>query len=380
MKFRTYLQLRHFLSVLVPHFQDVEKVAIAGLYLRGENFDPSVFYSNHYLRDCLGFSELPVRSVLERLLAQGSDAFSIMLNERFGCREFHGSYQDIAVLLRKYHDQHLNKVDDIFRSSQLSVKVVDEIREYGFTIQQDLFKPEAFGLLVKEFNRIAMAELSSGNAYLYGKQQRNQRLYGLFLKSQIFRDLLESPMLNNFLNELFYRETHHSRYGLSSIAGHVIPPGGEDIPWHIDSVVPSPIPPWLMRFIVVIPLTDFTETNGATEIVPASHKYCRQVDTNDQVAMQGARKLIAPKGSLIMWDGLCWHRSGSNMSDEARPAIIISYAASFFREICGEENYVQLLMKKDPANILAGKLSSQMLDLIGYNRGLKSSADLGWDL
>jgi hypothetical protein len=380
--FRTYTQLSNFIQATKIKIDSNLMVLISGLYLQGEKFHPSDYYGNHYLRDVLSLKSLPPLQDVERLITTGPvEVSNILKNKGLLANKDYSSFSDIAESLRSEHDQQLRQERcEVFTQHSLKDTVFSEIKEKGYTIQQGLFRPEFFEMLVCEFERIANHERGAGLAYLYGKSQSNQRLYSLFLKHSIFRKLLESKLLNSLLDKLFYRQTHHTRYGISSFAGHIIPSGGDEIPWHIDSVVPEPIPAWLMRFIVVIPLSDFTVDNGATEIIPYSHKWCRNVDTSDESAMESAIKLIAPKGSLIMWDGLCWHRSTRNISNSARPAIIISYAASFFREICGEENYVELLLKNVNDTLVTRSLSPLILDLIGYNRGLKFSANVNWDL
>jgi len=72
---------------------------------------------------------------------------------------------------------------------------------------------------------------------------------------------------------------------------------------------------------------------------------------------------------LILWDGNLWHKSTKNNSNSDRNALIISYAASFFKEICGEEEHLVVVPKK-----IKDKLSPRIKSLIGMNRGLKKGA------
>ena len=96
------------------------------------------------------------------------------------------------------------------------------------------------------------------------------------------------------------------------------------MPWHIDSVVPEPIPDWMIRFIAVINLSEFTAENGSTNRVPKSHKLRRRPTANDGAVCREEKILTAPKGSLIMWDGLLWHRTSENQTKNYRSSIIIS--------------------------------------------------------
>ena len=67
-----------------------------------------------------------------------------------------------------------------------------------------------------------------------------------------------------------------------------------------------------------------------------------------------------------MWDGLLWHKSSENNSKQSRLSIIVSYAASFFREICGEEEYLEVVPKK-----IKKILNPKLRFMIGLDRGIK---------
>ncbi len=233
-------------------------------------------------------------------------------------------------------------------------------------------------------SKIAKRERKSGNAYLYGTGNTNQRIYNLISKDKIYRDLLESRYFHTLLNNIFYRHTFHAKYGLSSLAAHIVAPGGNAIPVHIDSAVPetnkhrkpSLIPPWMIRFIMIINLVDFKgEGDGSSAILPKTQKLCRKPREEDITKSRGpaARSkeifLTAPAGSLIMWDGLMWHRSTPNKSRIPRSVLISSFAPSFFREICGEEQYLEIVPPK-----LREKMTPRLRQLIGVNRGIKKGA------
>ena len=51
----------------------------------------------------------------------------------------------------------------------------------------------------------------------------------------MFRDFLDCSFMYELLNKIFDRDTYHEKFGLSSMAAHIIPPGGEALPLHIDS-------------------------------------------------------------------------------------------------------------------------------------------------
>ncbi len=91
-------------------------------------------------------------------------------------------------------------------------------------------------------------------------------------------------------------------------------------------------------------LSDFTKENGATRLVPYSHKLAHYPD--DQLGRDAARKIDPtgadqnyeciqaemPAGSVCFVVGTCYHGGGANMSDERRWALTINYCAGSQRQ------------------------------------------------
>ena len=78
-------------------------------------------------------------------------------------------------------------------------------------------------------------------------------------------------------------------------------------------------------------LTDFTEDNGATRIIPVSHKMDDRLtfsDTDTEAAEMSA-------GSVLLYLGSLYHGAGENLTDHDRNGLIVHYTLGWLRR---EEN------------------------------------------
>ena len=104
-------------------------------------------------------------------------------------------------------------------------------------------------------------------------------------------------------------------------------------------------------------MTDFTAENGATRVIPGSHRLA------DKLSFREADTLPAemPAGSVLFYTGALYHGGGANWSDATRIGVNLTYAVSWLRQ---EENqYLSV-----PAEI-ARTLPEPLLRLMGYARG-----------
>lgn len=104
-------------------------------------------------------------------------------------------------------------------------------------------------------------------------------------------------------------------------------------------------------------LTDFTEENGATQVVPGS------VDWPDdrQAEPEEICQAVMPAGSLLLYSGSVFHAGGENRSNGDRVGLNITYSLGWLRQ---EEN--QFL--SCPPDI-AKDLEPGLQDLLGYTQG-----------
>jgi hypothetical protein len=112
-------------------------------------------------------------------------------------------------------------------------------------------------------------------------------------------------------------------------------------------------------------LDDFTERNGATRIVPGSHRLADKLKFGPDDTIPAEM----PKGSVLLYTGSLYHGGGENRSEATRHGGNVDYNVSWLRQ---EEN--QYLAT--PFEVARG-LPDDLLRLMGYARGAYSLGYVG---
>lgn len=204
------------------------------------------------------------------------------------------------------------------------------------------------------------------SGYFYGSGKM-QRIYQLLSKDKRFGQVLINPLMLEIMDYLFQRPTFHEKYYLASYHANLLYEGAEPQVWHVDAAVPEPLPSWIIRANANFILHDYTFENGATQVIPGSHKFLAK--PNQEEIAAGAHKivdLVAPKGSIVFWNGHLWHRSGRNQTKNPRVALLPCFAASFLREMALEEN-PYLFMNQLEAN----QMPLRLKEIMGWDHGAK---------
>ncbi len=123
---------------------------------------------------------------------------------------------------------------------------------------------------------------------------------------------------------------HCESYQIGSITGIEVCPGQEVQELHRDDTVyPVRLPGMELQIGCMWALTDFTEKNGATQIVPGSH---RHITMGEQVDLSNCEQAVMSKSSALFYLGSTMHGAGANSNNEARMGLITVYSLGWLRQ------------------------------------------------
>jgi ectoine hydroxylase-related dioxygenase (phytanoyl-CoA dioxygenase family) len=227
---------------------------------------------------------------------------------------------------------------------------VDRIRRDGYTIVEDAIEPDLCDALAADLLRLEreLGVKPAGNPF---EGAHTVRVYNLLARGELYERIPVHPRILPIVEAVLDPGCLVS--SLSSIA---IDPGERAQPIHADDqLIPIPKPHVPTVCNTMWALTDFTEANGATRLIPGSH-------LKNHSPTYGADYPSIPaemrRGSVLVWHGSLWHGGGANRTRTRRVGIAMNYCAGWIRQ---QENQ-QLGIPHD----VARGFSPRLKELCGF--------------
>ena len=227
---------------------------------------------------------------------------------------------------------------------------LQRIADVGYTIVEDAVAPDLIDEIVETLERLER-DLDIRPARNAFEGTRTHRAYNLLAHDPVFRAVPVHPSVLPIVQGVLDEGCLIS--SLSSIAI-----GPDEVPQPIhadDQIMPLPKPHPATVCNSMWALTDFTEANGATRVIPGSHWSDRSPDLGtpyDSIPAEMAR------GSVLVWHGSLWHGGGANTTDQRRVGLAMNYCAGWVRQ---QENQ-QLGLDRD----LVASFSPRLQELCGF--------------
>jgi len=216
----------------------------------------------------------------------------------------------------------------------------------GYVVIERLIPPEQCEAIKREC--LALLGHTGRNAF---EGRKTQRVYNVLQKTACTDQLATHPRILGLMDKFF-----RPGFLLSQSQIINIQPGEAAQGLHTDDNfyrLPRPRQP--LGAATVWAIDPFTDTNGATVIIPGSHTWGddRKGERSETIPA------IMPQGSVVFFLGTTWHGGGQNRSDTARFAITHQYCDAFMRQ---QENYLLELSKGRVRT-----MSPELQALVGYS-------------
>jgi len=230
-------------------------------------------------------------------------------------------------------------------------KALREIEDQGYTVLTKVIPDEQIDAIDE-----ALLEIERDRGIVPSKNDfeghKTVRIYNLLAYGEPFSQIPLAPALLPIVEGVLDEGCL-----ISSVSSISIGKGESPQPIHADDqVIGLARPHNAIICNSMWAITDFTEANGATRIVPGSHK-----DSNWPV--YGSQEIDSipaemEKGSVLVWNGSLWHGGGANVTDERRVGIAMNYCAGFIRQ---QENQQLGIPRK-----VAAEFPERLQRLVGY--------------
>ena len=228
--------------------------------------------------------------------------------------------------------------------------LVEAIRRDGYVVVPDLITRREIGEIKASLAPWLRGQLMGRNDF---EGFRTERVYALLAKAPPVARIIEHPDVLAVLDDLL---TPH--YRLSACLAIQAHPGETVQDWHADdSYVWVSRPRPMMGVSAIWAFDDFTEINGATEVIPGSHRW----SSEERAAPDDHRavKVTMQAGSAVLFAGTLFHRGGAHRGTGTRLGITPQYCEPWVRQI---EN---MALAVPPA--IACRYPERVQELLGYD-------------
>jgi len=226
-------------------------------------------------------------------------------------------------------------------------EVAEALDRDGYTIVEQLLPREEAARMRAELKDVLDRTPQGRNDF---EGFKTRRIYALFAKTRAFDGLATHPLVLGVLDRVL-----GASYQLSAPVGIEIGPGETAQTLHCDDgIYPLPRPHPEVVLNTMWALDDFTEENGATHVVPGSHKWLNETpDANTETV-----RAVMPSGSVMFFAGGVYHGGGANHTDKPRLGVILEYCAGWLRP-------QELHLLGVPKEIVR-ELPPRLQELLGY--------------
>ena len=225
-----------------------------------------------------------------------------------------------------------------FTPQPLSPTQYRELDENGFTVIDNVIGPAWRDRLSQAFEDLVEEEGDEAGVEA-GQMKGVRRLSDLVNKGDVFDAIYVQPAVLTAALHIFQRP-----FKLGSLNGHDPMPNDGLQALHGDGPPPAtPQGPFTVVNSMWM-LDDFTMENGATRIVPGTHRKLESIDDciEDRMAAHPEQiHLQGPAGSVAVFNGSIWHGSYINRSGRPRRTLHCAFFARERKQQTDQRKYLR---------------------------------------
>lgn len=229
-------------------------------------------------------------------------------------------------------------------------EVVLQIRNIGYAILESGYSAAELDVLSAEFEKIRKVYDKKYGKFGLPELDEHNTIRAPLLQSRAFLRLALNKNLHVVLENLI-----GGQYILNQQNGIINPPQAtyNQGAWHRDLPYQHFVCSTPLAVNALFCLDDFTTLNGATYVLPASHKI--STFPSPVYIEKNALQVEAKRGQFIMLDCMLFHAGGANTTKNSRRAINHVYTIPYFKQ--------QINI---PRNLSAEELSDHQRQLLGF--------------
>ncbi len=207
----------------------------------------------------------------------------------------------------------------------------------GYTILEGVIDAGLLAELREALEKLEVGVVPADNDF---EGRNTLRVYNLLAKGDVWARVPVHPAVLPVVESVL-----DAGCLVSSLSSINIGPGEKAQPIHADDqLMPLAKPHVATVCNTMWALTDFTEANGATRVVPGSHRAERSPDYGRPYDSVPAEM---PAGSVLVWHGSLWHGGGANRTTERRVGIAMNYCAGWVRQQENQQLGIPLATLRD---------------------------------
>ena len=234
--------------------------------------------------------------------------------------------------------------------SQQTDGILEQIDTEGYCVVPDVIDTDTV-----DRTRDILHELLASETTDDVQRAHTQRVWSIAVKHPVFLELLCHPLVLAVWQQQLGEDII-----CSSWSANTVYPGHDRIGWHVDYPYWSKQPPWPTEHLAgqtVWMLDDFTEENGATGIVPGSHRKAHPPEEPRNEWRDDGQVLTGSRGSVVFGHGAWWHTARPNRTEQSRSCLLGMYIMPWF--LPQEDMGAQLAELHEPSELVQQLLGAK---------------------